>query len=134
MRDAYAFSAFKRKENERLPGILSGRAVIIGLETALPVISHSVAFLRSIFLHCLLKYAVENGSFGGLGILMPGTVFLSFRFPYAGYHLNRIHFEISLKSVCCVNPSLDAYFNSAVTIILIYCIGRNSRKNYPFLK
>ena len=112
----------------KLSGILSGLAVIIGLETALPIISHGVAFCRSIFLYSLFKYGAENGSLGGLGIFLPGTAFLSLRFSYAGYLLNWIHFEIGLNSVCCVNPSLDAYFNSAVTCVLIYYFGRNTGK------
>ncbi len=107
------------EENGRLPGILSGLTVIIGLEAALPVISHGIAFLRGIFLHCLFEYTVETRGSGGMGILLPGTAFFPFRLPYAGYHLNRIHFEIGLKSVCCVNPSLDAYFNSVAALFSI---------------
>lgn len=108
-------------------GILSGLAVIIGLEAALPVIGHGIALFRNIFPYSLFEYAVETGGMGGLGILLPGTVSFPLRLPYAGYHLNWIHFEIGLKSVCCVNPSLDAYFNSAVTF-LIYYFGGNPGK------
>ncbi len=116
-----------------LTGILSGRTVIISLKTALPVVSYSVAFFRSIFPCCLFEYAVESGGLGGLGVLLPGTAVFPFRLPYAGYHLNRIHFEIGLKSVCCVNPSLDAYFNSAVPAFL-FIISAKMWKKLPISK
>lgn len=116
-----------------LTGILSGRTVIISLKTALPVVSHSVALFRRIFPCLLFEYVVESGSPGGLGILLPGTAFFPFRLLYAGYHLNRIHFEIGSKSVCCVNPSLDAYFNSAVPVFLLI-ISAKTWKKLPISK
>lgn len=65
--------------------------------------------------------------------MLTGTAFFPFRLPYAGYHLNRIHFEIGLKSVCCVNPSLDAYFNRAVPVFLLI-ISAEIWKKLPISK
>ena len=115
-----------------LPGILPGLTVIIGLEAALPVISHSVALLRSIFRYLLLQSVAESESFGGAGVRLSGTAPVSFRLRYAGYHLNRIHFEIGLNSVCCVNPSLDAYFKCAITVFLLIISAESLEKITDF--
>ena len=104
---------------EMLPGILSGLAVIIGLKMTLPVISHGIAFFRILFLHGLFQCHAEAGRPGAWGMLLPGTPVIPFQLRNSGNHLNRIHFEIGLQSVCCVNPSLDVYFNSAEILLLI---------------
>ena len=101
------------------PGILPGLTVVIGLEAAAPVIGHSVAFLRNCFRCLLFQDTAESGRSGGLGVMSSGTAVFTSWPSYAGYHLNRIHFEIGLNSVCSFNPSLDAYFNSAVIFSLI---------------
>ena len=93
-------------------GILFRPAVIIGLEPALPVIGHGVAFFRTILCRSLVAGGLERVGSGGLGVLLPGAFPVSFQLPCAGYHLNGVLFEIALNSVCCVNPSLDVYFNS----------------------
>lgn len=36
-----------------------------------------------------------------------------------GYCLNGVHLEIIMNSVCCVDPSLDVYFNSAEALFLL---------------
>ena len=98
----------------RSEGILSGLAVIIGLEPAAPVIGHSIAFRRLACLRCLFQRGGKRRDLGSLGLPLSGTLSFPSRLRHAGYHLNRIHFEIALNSnsVCSVNPSLDVYFNS----------------------
>ena len=90
--------------------ILFGLAVIIGLEPAASVIGDSVALLWGVLPGSPFEGGGEYVGAGGAGLLLPGASLLPFRLRHAGYHLNRIHFEITLNSVCSVNPSLDVYF------------------------
>ena len=45
-----------------------------------------------------------------------------------GYCLNGVHLEIVMNSVCCVDPSLDVYFNSAETLFLLNISAVSSEK------
>lgn len=114
-------------------GILFRLPVIIGLEPALPVIGHSVALFRAIFCRSLRESGMDSSGPGGLGIPLSGAVPVPSQLLYAGYHLNGVHFEIALNSVCCVNPSLDVYFNS---VMLPFCkvYRRKSREILDFME
>lgn len=96
--------------------------IIAGLKLAVPVIGHTVAVIRTISLSLFLQQNAETVVFGLPGFLLSGSLPFTLRFWHSDYHLNRIHFEIALHSVCCDNPSLDKYFNS-VPCVCIYYIG-----------
>ena len=49
-----------------------------------------------------------------MGFLMPAPSRFPSQLWHVGDHLNGVHFETALKSVCSFNPSLDAYFNSVI--------------------
>ena len=106
MRYAHACFSFPVREACSV-GILFGLAVIISLESAASVISDSVTFLRAALLRGLFERGGKSGGAVGTGLLLPRTIFVPFGLWHTGYHLNWIHFEIGLNSVCSVNPSLD---------------------------
>ena len=79
----------------------------------MPVISHGAAFFLTVIINSRFQYETEGTGFGCPGITTTRVSIIPLWPGYTGNHLNRIHFEIVLNSVCCVNPSLDVYFNSA---------------------
>ena len=128
----------------RSQGIFSGRLIKESLKSAAGVVSDGAAVNNGLTLiQCSFQSHCKGSRFGRTGVaLLRVTVFaLCFRSPR--YYLNPIHLEIR-KSVCCVNPSLTAYFNSVipvpVSMILCICdafvslmfciiyIGRNQEK------
>lgn len=102
--------------------ILFGRTVIIGLELTVRGISHQIDFLRTVRSRLVQQGAEGRGS-GIAGTLLSAASVFPPELGHPGNRLNRIHLEIVLNSVCCVDPSLDVYFNSAATLLLIYYIG-----------
>lgn len=76
---------------------------------------------------------MDSSGPGGLGIPLSGAVPVPSQLLYAGYHLNGVHFEIALNSVCCVNPSLDVYFNS-VMLPFYKVYRRKSREILDFME
>ena len=98
----------------RSKGILPGLLVAVGLQTAVPVVGHGIALLRTIRFRGLAEHDAGCGGPAGTGFLMPAPALFPSRLRHTCHHLNRVHFETVLKanSVCSVNPSLDVYFNS----------------------
>ena len=94
-------------------GILFWLVVIIGLKLAFAVICHNVTLCRTAVPYFFFQYIAKRNSLGLPALLLTGLSVFTSQFWHFGNHLNRIHSETALKSVCCVNPSLEAYFNSA---------------------
>lgn len=98
----------------------------MGLEPSVRRIGDEIDFLRIIRFSCLFRKSAGGRRSGIAGLALLRT------FPFLPQpgrpdnHLNRVHFEIVLNSVCSVNPSLDVYFNSTAIFFLIIYIGRFS--------
>ncbi len=105
----------------RLKGIFPGGPIEIGLQRFVCVIGDSITIHWLFLCYRLLQCSCKSNRLGSFGLPLSGTVVLS---PCSGHHgnyLNRIHLEIG-NSVCCVNPSFTAYFNS-VLCSFVYNIG-----------
>ena len=110
----------------RLKGIFPGGLIKVGLQRFISVVGDSIAIYWLVLCYRLLQYSCKSNLLGSFGLLLSGTAILS---PCSGSHgnyLNRIHFEIG-NSVCCVNPSFSAYFNSVICSF-VYNIGIISLK------
>ena len=122
IREAGPEQSGQRKGREICASLPFGRTVIIGLELTVRGISHQIDFLRTVRSRLVQQGAEGRGS-GIAGTLLSAASVFPPELGHPGNRLNRIHLEIVLNSVCCVDPSLDVYFNSAATLLLIYYIG-----------
>ena len=92
-------------------GIFSG-AVGVCLQSAVGSVSHHIALCRTILAERILQQTAKGARLSGVGTPMIRSIVLFLQLWHAGHHLNRIHFENTLHSVCCDDPSLDVYFIS----------------------
>lgn len=87
-------------------GVFPGLVIEVSLKAAVCVVGHSAAVCRSGIFYRFVQDRVKKICSGRFLLpLIPSAVL-------AGEHrrfccqLNRIHFEVTLKSVCCGNPLL----------------------------
>ncbi len=103
----------------RSEGILSGRAVIVGLKLAVHIVGHQINIFRTVHICGFVQYGTKGDGSGTSRLLLSRISVFPPQPWCPGYCLNGVHLEIVLNSVCCVDPSLDVYFNSAETLFLL---------------
>lgn len=101
----------KRTPFCRLEGIFPGRLIRESLKLTACVIGNGIAVNGATLIHCFFQSQLKSGRPGSIGFTLPRVAVFALCFRSLGNYLNPVHFEIR-NSVCCVNPSLAAFFNS----------------------
>ena len=115
----------------RSEGIFPGRLIEESLELTVCVVSNGIAVSGLALVQCFFQSHCKGSRSGRMGITRLRAAFFPLCLRSLRNYLNPVHLEIR-KFVCCVNPSLAAYFNGAFLVLMsyIYDIGRNCREVY----
>lgn len=118
----------------RSEGIFPGRLIEESLEFTACVVSDGIAVDGLALIQCSFQSRRKGSRSGRIGIARLRAAFFPLCLRSLRNYLNPVHLEIR-KFVCCVNPSLAAYFNSAFLVLMsyIYDIGRNQWEVYSKL-
>ena len=100
-------------------GVFSGNVIGVCLQLSVCSVGHHKAVCRTGLLNGVIQKDFKSCGFGGRWTALSGSSVFPFQLWHRCNHLNRVHLEIALQSVCCVNPSLDVYFNSVYSVLSI---------------
>lgn len=99
--------------------VFSGNMIGICPQLSVGGVGHRMTVGRAGLLNGIVQKKLESRSFGGGRTTLTVLSVLAFQIRHCRHHLNRVHLEIALQSVCCVDPSLDVYFNSVCSVLSI---------------
>lgn len=107
----------------RSEGIFPGRLIEESLEFTACVVSDGIAVNGLALIQCSFQSRRKGSRSGRIGIARLRAAFFPLCLRGLRNYLNPVHLEIR-KSVCCVNPSLAAYFTVPIWYLcLIFMIS-----------